>query len=121
MKKGRVMHIQSRGKSDVYCGPKISHFGQVTSAPTLNTIKIKALSLVHFLLQGLAWAVLGLWTQNHPQEYVSACPGHCTQLIAQNYFSVNRRNSTSAHGLDTINITMPSMENALHLYSYCTM
>ena len=42
--------------------------------------------LVHFLLQGLTWAALGLWTQNHPQV-VGTCPGHGPQPIAQNILS----------------------------------
>ena len=51
---------------------------------------------MQFLLQGLIWAALGLWTQNHPQV-VGLCPGHGPQLIAQSrpskkytpYISVN--------------------------------
>ena len=31
--------------------------------------------LVHFLLQGVTWAALGLWTQNHLQV-IGTCPGH---------------------------------------------
>ena len=38
---------------------------------------------VHLLLQGLAWAALGLWIQNHPQV-VRTCPGHGPQRMAQN-------------------------------------
>ena len=36
-----------------------------------------------FLLQGLTWAALGLWTQNHPQV-VGSCSSHGFRPIAQN-------------------------------------
>ena len=39
-----------------------------------------------FLLQGLTWASLGLWTQNNPQV-VGTSPGHGPQLTAQNRLS----------------------------------
>ena len=38
--------------------------------------------LVYFLLQGLTWTALSLWTQNHSQ-FVGTCPGHGPQLLAQ--------------------------------------
>ena len=44
--------------------------------------------LAQFLLQGLAWAALGLLTQNHPQV-VGICPGDGPQPIAQNIISIN--------------------------------
>ena len=43
-----------------------------------------------FLLQGLTWAVLRAWTQNHPQN-VGTCPGPRIQPLAQNrVFQVER-------------------------------
>ena len=46
--------------------------------------------LAHFLLRGLTWAVLRVWTQNHPQV-VDTCPGHHPQPIAQNrFFKIER-------------------------------
>ena len=42
--------------------------------------------LVHFLLQGLTCAALGLWTQNHPQVD-NTYPGDGPQPIAQKRFS----------------------------------
>ena len=39
--------------------------------------------LVRFLLLGLTWAALGIWTQNYPQV-VGTCPAHRPQLIAKN-------------------------------------
>ena len=42
--------------------------------------------LVHFLLQGLTWAALGLWAQNHSQV-VGTCPGHGPQPTAPNLIS----------------------------------
>ena len=42
--------------------------------------------LVHFFLQGLTWAALGLWAQNHPQV-VGTCLGYDPQPIAQNILS----------------------------------
>ena len=42
--------------------------------------------LIHFSIQGLTWAALGLRTQNHPQV-VGTCPGHVPLLIAQNLLS----------------------------------
>ena len=37
-----------------------------------------------FLLQGLTWAMLYLWTQNYSQ-IIGTCPGHHGQFISQNY------------------------------------
>ena len=42
---------------------------------------------VHFLLQGLAWAALGLWTHQNNPQVVGTCPGHGPQPIAQNRVS----------------------------------
>ena len=39
-----------------------------------------------FLLRGLTWAVLHVWTQNYPQN-VDACSGLLLQLLARNPFS----------------------------------
>ena len=36
-----------------------------------------------FLLQGLTWAMLYLWTHNYSQ-IIGTCPGHHGQLISQN-------------------------------------
>ena len=41
--------------------------------------------LPHFLLQGLKWAVLHVWTQNYPQN-VGTCPGLPLKLLARNHF-----------------------------------
>ena len=40
--------------------------------------------LAPFLLRGLTWALLYVWTQNYPQVVVT-CSGHHGQLISQNY------------------------------------
>ena len=46
--------------------------------------------LTHFLLQGLRWAVLRAWTQNHP-KVVGTCPGHHPQPIGRNrVFEIER-------------------------------
>ena len=37
----------------------------------------------HFLLRGLTWAMLYVWTLNYPQV-VGTCSGHHGQLISQN-------------------------------------
>ena len=42
--------------------------------------------LLQFLLRGLTWAVLHVWTQNYPQN-VGTCPGLPLQLLARNFFS----------------------------------
>ena len=39
--------------------------------------------LAPFLLRGLTWALLYVWTQNYPQV-VGTCPGHHGQLMFQN-------------------------------------
>ena len=39
--------------------------------------------LAPFLLRGLTWAMLYVWTKNYPQV-VSTCSGHHGQLISQN-------------------------------------
>ena len=39
--------------------------------------------LAPFLLRGLTWALLYVWTQNYPQV-VGTCPGHHGQLMSQN-------------------------------------
>ena len=39
--------------------------------------------LALFLLRGLTWAFLYVWTQNYPQV-VGTCPGHHGQLMSQN-------------------------------------
>ena len=39
--------------------------------------------LAPFLLRGLTWAMLYVWTKNYPQV-VGTCSGHHGQLISQN-------------------------------------
>ena len=39
--------------------------------------------LAPFLLRGLTWAMLYVWTKNYPQV-VGTCSGHYGQLISQN-------------------------------------
>ena len=39
--------------------------------------------LAPFLLRGLTWAMLYVWTKNYPQV-VGRCSGHHGQLISQN-------------------------------------
>ena len=39
--------------------------------------------LAPFLLRGLTWAMLYIWTKNYPQV-VGTCSGHHGQLISQN-------------------------------------
>ena len=46
--------------------------------------------LAPFLLQGLTWATLPAWTQNHPQK-VGMCPCLPLQLIYQNRVFQNNR------------------------------
>ena len=43
-----------------------------TFARTLNGHN----AAVSFLVEGLTWAALDLWSQNHPQVG-GTCPGHC--------------------------------------------
>ena len=44
--------------------------------------------LAPFLLRGLTWALLYVWTQNYPQV-VGTCPGHHGQLMSQNCVLTN--------------------------------
>ena len=46
--------------------------------------------LIHSLLQGLRWAVLRAWTQNHP-KVIGTCPGDHPQPIGRNrVFEIER-------------------------------
>ena len=36
-----------------------------------------------FLLRGVAWVILHVWTQNYPQN-VRTCPGRSLQLLTRN-------------------------------------
>ena len=51
----------------------------------LYFLKFRFWSLPQFLLRGLTWAVLHVWTQNYPQN-AGTCPGLPLQLLARNHF-----------------------------------
>ena len=49
-----------------------------------------AIFVVHFLLQGLTWAALGIWTQNYRQfvgTYPGYCPNYSSKSICQKFWA----------------------------------
>ena len=61
--------------------------------------------LAPFLLRGLTWAMLYVWTKNYPQV-VGTCSGHHGQLISQNCV------------LTKIRAEPPPLRRQVHLSSY---
>ena len=56
----------------------------------LNYLQFSFWFFPQFLLQGLTWAVLHVWTQNYLQN-VGTCPGCLLQLLTRNHFFQSER------------------------------
>ena len=87
-----IVNFQPKIGLDTTFAPTFNEHNSANFYPILTsdyTKMIKAklyinfLFLTHSLLQGLRWAVLHRWTQNHP-KVVGTCPGHHFQPIGRN-------------------------------------
>ena len=62
-----------------------------------------------FLLQGLAWAIMGAWTKHLPKN-IGSCPGHHHQLIARNLvFEIIRGESPLIHKICVTKLALNSL------------
>ena len=60
-----------------------------------------------FLLRGLTWAILHVWTQNYPYNF-GTCPGLPLQLLTRNHFFQTERPE-------------PPLLKLLHIHVYFVM
>ena len=78
------------------------------SNPKLYLLVLCIGFLAPFLLRGLTWAMLYVWTKNYPQV-VGTCSGHHGQLISQNCV------------LTKIRAEPPLNVRLLYCLSYCVL
>ena len=82
----------------------------MVSITKLNSL----LSRFWFLLRGLTWAVLHVWTQNNPQN-VGTCPGLPLQLLARNpFFQIERPENFKLNGLQILCIGLSIIDWLLY-------